>query len=270
MQDTLLKTARTELRHRALRFFAEHPNETARGVLTGANLVMIRNFGLIVSHRDASGKEPLVDTAFTLSPLGERALALWDADFPRDTPDTGPGVHLEIKAGAGGAEPCDWASILARMYVLWAEKKGFRIEKLAETAGKDVGVLSVSYAIHGQGIEAALEAESGVHRMVRFSPHDPAMRRHTSFALVRVLPICGGEIVHDSQSAERASACEAGWDHQVRSYVLHPHQMVKDLRSGFETEDVAAVLDGGLDAIMFAAKGSGPTHIDGADDGPAP
>ena len=270
MQDTRLKSVRSELRHQALRFFAEHPNETARGVLTGANLAMVRYFGLIVAHQHASRKEPLIDTAFTLSPLGERALALWDADFPRDTPDTAPGVHLEIKAGAGGAEPCDWASILARMYVLWAEKKGFRIEKLAETAGNDVGVHFVSYAIHGAGIEAALEVESGVHRMVRFSPHDPGMRRHTSFAQVKVFPISGVGISQDRPSAEPASGLGAGWDHQVRSYVLHPHQMVKDLRSGFETEDVAAVLDGDLDAILIAATGTVPKHIGGADDGPAP
>ena len=232
-------------------------------------------------------------------------------------------TFLEINAGAGGTESCDWASMLARMYVRWAEKKGYTVEMMSESAGEEAGIRSVAYKITGHNAYGWLKSESGVHRLVRISPYDSSARRHTSFSSVWVYPVvddnieidiqpndiridtyrssgAGGQHVNTTDSAvrithlptgivttssqksqhqnrevamnalksrlyelelrKRTEAIEAahdakgdaGWGNQIRSYVLHPYQMVKDLRTGFETSDSQGVLDGALDGFMGA------------------
>jgi peptide chain release factor 2 len=235
----------------------------------------------------------------------------------------GNDTFLEINAGAGGTESCDWASILSRMYVRWAEKKGYKVELQSETAGDEAGIRSVAYKISGHNAYGWLKSESGVHRLVRISPFDSAARRHTSFSSVWVYPVvddnididipdrdiridtyrssgAGGQHVNTTDSAVRIThlptnivvtssmksqhqnreICmnalrsrlyqleldkrnaainaahenkgDAGWGNQIRSYVLQPYQMVKDLRTGHETSDTSGVLDGDLDKFMAA------------------
>ncbi|MFD1912941.1 peptide chain release factor 2 [Halodurantibacterium flavum] len=235
----------------------------------------------------------------------------------------GNDTFLEINAGAGGTESCDWASMLARMYVRWAEKKGYKVELQSETAGEEAGIRSAAYKISGPNAYGWLKSESGVHRLVRISPYDSAARRHTSFSSVWVYPVvdenieieippneirvdtyrssgAGGQHVNTTDSAvrithiptgivvtsseksqhqNRANAMaalksrlyelelrkrtekiqeqhenkgDAGWGNQIRSYVLQPYQMVKDLRTGVETSDTQGVLDGDLDRFMAA------------------
>ncbi|MGA1635615.1 MAG: peptide chain release factor 2, partial [Gemmobacter sp.] len=235
----------------------------------------------------------------------------------------GNDTFLEINAGAGGTESCDWAAMLARMYVRWAEAHGFDVELVSQTAGEEAGYRSVAYRINGRNAYGWLKSESGVHRLVRISPYDSAARRHTSFSSVWVYPVvddnieivipdneiridtyrssgAGGQHVNTTDSAvrithlptgivvtsseksqhqNRANAMaalrsrlyelelrrrteaitaqheakgDAGWGNQIRSYVLQPYQMVKDLRTGVETSDSQGVLDGDLDAFMAA------------------
>jgi peptide chain release factor 2 len=236
----------------------------------------------------------------------------------------GADTFLEINAGAGGTESCDWAAMLARMYVRWAEARGFRVDLIAESAGEEAGIKSATYQIKGERAHGWLKSESGVHRLVRISPFDSQARRHTSFSSVWVYPVvddtieieipqneiridtyrssgAGGQHVNTTDSAvrithiptgivvtsseksqhqNRANAMaalksrlydlemkkrtqaiqdahdakgEIGWGNQIRSYVLQPYQMVKDLRTGVETSDSQGVLDGDLDRFMAAA-----------------
>jgi peptide chain release factor 2 len=235
----------------------------------------------------------------------------------------GNDTFLEINAGAGGTESCDWASMLARMYVRWAEKKGYAVELQSESPGEEAGIKSAAYKISGPNAYGWLKSESGVHRLVRISPYDSAARRHTSFSSVWVYPVvddnieidipdkdiridtyrssgAGGQHVNTTDSAVRIthlptnivvtssmksqhqnretamnalrarlyqleldkrnaainaqheSKGDAGWGNQIRSYVLQPYQMVKDLRTGVETSDTQGVLDGDLDRFMAA------------------
>ncbi|AKS46268.1 bacterial peptide chain release factor 2 (bRF-2) [Octadecabacter temperatus] len=232
-------------------------------------------------------------------------------------------TFLEINSGAGGTEACDWAAMLARMYVRWAERKGYKVELQSESAGEEVGIKSASYKISGHNAYGWLKSESGVHRLVRISPFDSAAKRHTSFTSVKVYPVvddnieievnpadirvdtyrssgAGGQHVNTTDSAVRIThaptgivttsseksqhqnrdiamkalksrlyqmeldkrsalvnevhenAGDAGWGNQIRSYVLQPYQMVKDLRTAHETSDTKGVLDGDLDAFMGA------------------
>ncbi len=236
----------------------------------------------------------------------------------------GNDCFIEINSGAGGTESCDWASMLARMYMRWAEKHGYKVETTSYNAGEEAGIKSVTYQIKGLNAYGWLKSESGVHRLVRISPFDSAARRHTSFSSVWVYPViddtididinpsdlrvdtyrssgAGGQHVNKTDSAVRmthlptgivvtASAksqhqnratCmaalksrlyeiemrkrtasiqdahdakgDAGWGNQIRSYVLQPYQMVKDLRTNVETSDSQGVLDGDLDKFMAAA-----------------
>ncbi|MEN8832430.1 MAG: peptide chain release factor 2 [Pacificibacter sp.] len=240
-------------------------------------------------------------------------------DGEADSNDT----FLEINSGAGGTESCDWASMLARMYVRWAEKKGYKVELQSESAGEEAGIKSAAYKISGHNAYGWLKSESGVHRLVRISPFDSAAKRHTSFTSVKVYPVvddnieievnpadiridtyrssgAGGQHVNTTDSAVRIThaptgivvtsseksqhqnrdiamkalksrlyqieldkrsamvnevhenAGDAGWGNQIRSYVLQPYQMVKDLRTNFETSDTKGVLDGDLDGLMAA------------------
>jgi peptide chain release factor 2 len=236
--------------------------------------------------------------------------------------------YLEIHAGQGGTEAQDWAEMLARMYMRWAEKKGYRCEYLEESAGEGAGLKSVTFRISGLNSYGWLKTESGVHRLVRISPFDSNARRHTSFSSVWVYPVvdetinievnekdcridtyrasgAGGQHVNKTDSAVRithmptnivvqcqnersqhqnrakawemlkarlyelelekreaklsaqeAAKTEIGWGHQIRSYVLQPYQLVKDLRTEVETSDTQGVLDGDLDKFMAASLAS--------------
>lgn len=232
-------------------------------------------------------------------------------------------TFLEVKSGAGGTESCDWASMLARMYTRWAEKKGYTVELQSETAGEEAGIKSAAYKISGHNAYGWLKSESGVHRLVRISPFDSAAKRHTSFSSITVYPVvddnieievnpsdiridtyrssgAGGQHVNTTDSAVRMTHMptgivvtsseksqhqnrdiamkalksrlyqmelerrnqavtdahenkgDAGWSNQIRSYVLQPYQMVKDLRTNTETSDTQGVLDGNLDQFMAA------------------
>ncbi len=240
-------------------------------------------------------------------------------DGEADANDT----FLEINSGAGGTESCDWAQMLARMYVRWAEKKGYKVELQAESPGEEAGIKSATYKIAGHNAYGWMKSESGVHRLVRISPFDSAAKRHTSFTSVKVFPVvddnieievnpsdiridtyrssgAGGQHVNTTDSAVRIThhptgivvtsseksqhqnrdiamkalksrlyqmeldkrsalvnevhenAGDAGWGNQIRSYVLQPYQMVKDLRTNYETSDTKGVLDGDLDGLMGA------------------
>tara|TARA_B110000240_G_scaffold26155_1_gene26917 strand:+ start:771 stop:1901 length:1131 start_codon:yes stop_codon:yes gene_type:complete len=256
-------------------------------------------------------------------------------DGEADSNDT----FLEINSGAGGTESCDWALMLARMYIRWAEKKGYKVELQSETAGEEVGIKSASYKVIGHNAYGWLKSESGVHRLVRISPFDAAAKRHTSFSSVWVYPVvdddidievqskdiridtyrssgAGGQHVNTTDSAvrithiptgivvtsseksqhqnreiamkalksrlyqmelDRRNAAvneahenkgDAGWGNQIRSYVLHPYQMVKDLRTSYETSDTKGVLDGDLDSLMaatLAMKASGKSRAETKD-----
>jgi len=246
----------------------------------------------------------------------------------------GNDCYLEIHAGAGGTEAQDWAEMLLRMYVRWAEKHDYKVEWLEESAGDVAGLKSATVRVSGVDAYGWLKTESGVHRLVRISPFDSAARRHTSFASAWVYPVidekieveildkelridtyrssgAGGQHVNKTDSAVRithlpsgivvqcqsersqhqnrahayamlrarlyeaelqkreaatdamnATKTDIGWGHQIRSYVLQPYQMVKDLRTGVETGNPAAVLDGDLDRFLAAALAQ---RIEGAD-----
>ena len=278
--------------------------------------------GLIEMGEEEGDTEIIDDAEETVKALAVTAAqkeieALLDGEV--DANDT----FLEVNAGAGGTESCDWASMLARMYVRWAESKGYSVERMAESQGEEAGIKSVTYQIKGHNAYGWLKSESGVHRLVRISPFDSNAKRHTSFSAVWVYPViddnieidinpsdirvdtfrssgAGGQHVNTTDSAvrithiptnivvtsseksqhqnrancmaalksrlyememrERNAAVteahenkgDAGWGNQIRSYVLQPYQMVKDLRTGHETSDTSGVLDGDLDGFMSA------------------
>ncbi len=231
---------------------------------------------------------------------------------------------LRLNAGAGGTESCDWASMLYRMYLRWAEKKGYSVEVLDYLDGDEAGIKSVTVQVNGENAYGYLKSEHGVHRLVRISPFNAAGKRQTSFVSCDVMPDieadldieindddlridtyhssgAGGQHVNKTSSAVRIThiptgivvACqeersqfqnkdkamqmlrtklymlkkqyhaeklsdirgevkEIGWGSQIRSYVLQPYTMVKDHRTGAETSNAAAVLDGDLDQFISA------------------
>lgn len=236
----------------------------------------------------------------------------------------GKECFLEIHAGAGGTESHDWAQMLLRMYMRWAEKHKFKVEFIDQITGEEAGIKSVTLKIQGRNAYGYCKSENGVHRLVRLSPFNAAGKRQTSFASVFSFPAltddinieinekdlridtyrssgAGGQHVNTTDSAVRIthlptsivtqcqndrsqhknkaeamsmlkaklyevelrnrqdkidslnkSKTEIGWGHQIRSYVLHPYRMVKDLRTDCETSDTDAVLDGELDEFMLA------------------
>lgn len=231
---------------------------------------------------------------------------------------------VAIHAGAGGTESQDWAQMLMRMYLRWAEKHGYQSEILDLSPGDEAGIKSATVEVKGDYAYGYLRSEHGVHRLVRLSPFDADHARHTSFVLVEVLPEAeqdidikinpqelrietfrssgpGGQHMQKTSSAVRithiptglVATCqsqrsqhqnkesairvlyarllelerakkeeakaklkgkriEAGWGNQIRSYVLHPYKMVKDLRTGYETSNTTSVLDGELDEFITA------------------
>ena len=233
--------------------------------------------------------------------------------------------YIEVNAGAGGTESQDWASMLRRMYVRYANAHDMKVEEIDEHAGETAGIKSATMLIKGENAYGWLKSESGVHRLVRISPYDSNARRHTSFASVWVYPVIddtiqvdiqekdvrtdtyrasgsGGQHINKTDSAVRLthaptgivvavqaersqhknrakawdmlrariyemelkkreaaaqaeadSKTEIGWGRQIRSYVLQPYQMVKDLRTGVQTSDTQGVLDGDLDEFLAAS-----------------
>lgn len=231
---------------------------------------------------------------------------------------------IAIHAGAGGTDSQDWTEMLERMYLRWAERRKFDIEILDFTPGEEAGIKSITIAINGEYAYGYLRSEKGVHRLVRLSPFDTAHKRHTSFALVEVLPKitndtdviiepgdinidvfkssgAGGQNVQKNSTAVRITHLPTGlvvtcqnersqtqnrevamqvlrsrllqiqqtkqeaeiavlkgdytkaeWGSQIRSYVLHPYQLVKDHRTNHERGNAQIVLDGDLDAFMEA------------------
>ncbi|MCW9042340.1 MAG: peptide chain release factor 2 [Pseudopelagicola sp.] len=292
--------------------------ETVNGIETDLS----DNLELIELGEMEGDTEVVADAEAAIKALAEKAAekeleALLNGEA--DSNDT----FLEINAGAGGTESCDWASMLARMYVRWAEKKGYKVELQSQTPGEEAGIKSAAYKISGHNAYGWLKSESGVHRLVRISPYDSAAKRHTSFSSVWVYPVvddnieievnpadiridtyrssgAGGQHVNTTDSAVRITheptgivvtsseksqhqnrdiamkalksrlyqleldkrnaaineaheaKGDAGWGNQIRSYVLQPYQMVKDLRTNHETSDTKGVLDGDLDGFMAA------------------
>jgi peptide chain release factor 2 len=234
-------------------------------------------------------------------------------------------AYVEIHAGAGGTESQDWAQMLERMYMRWAEGRGYKVELIGEHYGEEAGIKSATILVKGHNAYGWLTTESGVHRLVRISPFDSNARRHTSFASAWIYPAidesieididekdvridtyrasgAGGQHVNTTDSAVRithmptgivvqcqnersqhknratawamlrarlyeaelkrreeealataSTKSEIGWGHQIRSYVLQPYQLVKDLRTGVESTNPSAVLDGDIDAFIEAA-----------------
>ncbi len=241
-------------------------------------------------------------------------------------------AYLQVNAGAGGTEAQDWAEMILRMYMRWADSRGFKYETLERSEGEEAGIKSSTLKVTGHQAYGWLKTETGVHRLVRISPYDSSARRHTSFASVSVSPViddsidivledkdlkvdtyrsqgAGGQHVNTTDSAVRithiptgiVAACQSGrsqhqnraqalemlkariyeaelqrraddqakehgektdigWGHQIRSYVLHPYQMVKDLRTAEETTQAQNVLDGNLDPFLEASL----AHLSGS------
>ncbi|NNK66386.1 MAG: PCRF domain-containing protein, partial [Rhodobacteraceae bacterium] len=151
------------------------------------------NVELIEMGEAEDDTEVVSEAEAALKALAERAAkaeleALLSGEA--DSNDT----FLEINAGAGGTESCDWANMLARMYVRWAEKKGYKVELQSESAGDEAGIKSATYKVSGHNAYGWLKSESGVHRLVRISPFDSAAKRHTSFTSVKVYPVVDDNI----------------------------------------------------------------------------
>ncbi len=187
----------------------------------------------------------------------------------------GNDAFVEINSGAGGTESNDWAGMLLRMYTRWANAHGMEVEFLEETAGEQAGIKSATLQVKGPNAYGWLKTEGGVHRLVRISPFDSAVRlthiptgiavacqagrsqhqnREEAWKMLRAR-------LYEMELQKREAAAQAledqktdiGWGHQIRSYVLQPYQMVKDLRTEVETSDTQGVLDGDLDAFRAAS-----------------
>jgi peptide chain release factor 2 len=279
----------------------------------------------LMEMAEAEGDEAMVEEGVTaLATLADRterdkvaALLAGEADA-NDT-------YIEVNAGAGGTESNDWAEMLGRMYMRWAERHKMKVETIDYHAGEQAGIKSVTYLLKGENAYGYAKTESGVHRLVRISPFGSGDKRQTSFASVWVYPVvdenidieiveselridtfrasgAGGQHINTTDSAVRithlptnivvqcqnqrsqhknkaeamnqlrarlyeaelqkreaeasanaASKTDIGWGHQIRSYVMQPYQMVKDLRTGVVSSSPSDVLDGDLDRFMAAA-----------------
>jgi peptide chain release factor 2 len=298
--------------------------ETAINTIKHLRATVDDNVGLIELAEAESDEAMIADAEKALAIARDAAAKARLETLLSGEADTN-NAYVEINAGAGGTEAQDWAETLARMYVRWAERRGFKVSWLEESAGEEAGIKSCAFKVDGPNAYGWLKTESGVHRLVRISPFDSNARRHTSFASVWVYPEvdedidieildkdlrvdtyrasgAGGQHVNKTDSAVRithiptgiavavqqersqhqnrakamqmlkarlyevelqkreaerlaaeASKTDIGWGHQIRSYVLQPYQMVKDLRTNVERSDPQKVLDGDLDEFMAAS-----------------
>lgn len=298
--------------------------ETSIGAVRALESGLAENVELIAMGEEEGDKDVVAEA--------EAAIREMQAEVDRRQIETllsgeadGNDTYVEVHSGAGGTESQDWASMLLRMYMRWAERSKMKVELLEEHAGEEAGIKSATLLLKGHNAYGWMKTESGVHRLVRISPYDSQARRHTSFASVWVYPVvddsidiqinesdcridtyrasgAGGQHVNTTDSAvrithiptgivvacqqersqhknratawnmlkarlyeaelkkreeaanaEAASKTEIGWGHQIRSYVLQPYQMVKDLRTGVESTSPQDVLDGKIDDFMEAA-----------------
>ena len=279
------------------------------------------DLGELLDLLDENQAESLKELQHEMERLGHDVESLEFQRLLADPLDSRNAI-LSINAGAGGTESCDWASMLFRMYMRWADAHGFGVEQVDLLPGEEAGIKSVTVMMQGAYAYGYLKAEVGVHRLVRISPFDANKRRHTSFASVDIIPEvddlpeievkdadiridtyraggAGGQHVNKTSSAVRithlatniVAQCqnersqfqnkqvamkilkarlyeklrrekdeelktkygekkEIAWGSQIRSYVFHPYTMVKDHRTGVETSNGQAVMDGGLDAFI--------------------
>jgi peptide chain release factor 2 len=290
----------------------------------------------LIEMAEAEGDTALVDEA-------EKNLAALKSEVTKRGLESllsgeldGNDAYLQVNSGAGGTEAADWAGMIFRMYMRWADQHGYKISLMDKQDADVAGIKSAILEIRGDNAYGWLKSETGVHRLVRISPFDSNARRHTSFCSVSVTPVvdddidikvedkdlrvdtyrsggAGGQHVNKTDSAVRFThlptgivvACQSersqhqnramamkllkaklyererqmrdaekqqredaktdiAWGHQIRSYVLHPYQMVKDLRTGHQTSDSQGVLDGDLDPFLQASLAS---KLAGDDDG---
>lgn len=284
---------------------------------------------------EAEGDTALVDEAQATLKQAQLRAAQAELEALLSGEADGNDAYIEFNSGAGGTESQDWTEMLLRMYLRWAQARGFKADLLEEQGGDTAGIKSATVLVTGDNAYGWLKTEAGVHRLVRISPYDSNARRHTSFASVWVYPKidnsieieildkdvrtdtyrasgAGGQHVNKTDSAVRLThmptgivvACQAersqhknraaawdmlrarlyeaelqkreaaaqqladskteiGWGRQIRSYVLQPYQMVKDLRTGVETSDTQGVLNGDLDQFMAASLAA---RVSGASD----
>lgn len=298
------------------------------GTVRRIESVLADNVGMIELAEEEGDEAVIGEAEQALAKLREQTDKLQLQSLLSGEAD-GNDAFLEVHAGSGGTEAQDWAQMLLRMYVRWAEQHGYKVSLLEQSDGEEAGVKSATVKIEGDNAYGWLKTENGVHRLVRISPFDANARRHTSFASVSVAPVVddsidieidekdlridtyraggkGGQHVNKTDSAVRithiptgiVAACQSersqhqnkdhamnmlkakmyemevqrreaekaaahgeksdiGWGHQIRSYVLHPYQMVKDLRTGHEDTQAQSVLDGNLDGFLEASLAHG-------------
>lgn len=303
--------------------------------------VLADHIGLIEMGEAEKDSDIITESEAALTALAEKVARMEIETLLSGEADAND-CFVEVHSGAGGTESQDWAAMILRMYLRWAEKKGYKTEIIDQMPGEEAGIKSATVKISGHNGYGWLKTESGVHRLVRISPFDSQSRRHTSFASVWCYPVideaisidiseadvridtyrasgAGGQHVNTTDSAVRIthkptgivvqcqnqrsqhknratawtmlrarlyeqelqkreeeshaaaeSKTEIGWGHQIRSYVLQPYQMVKDLRTGVEIGDPQSVLDGALDTFMEAAlaqrvSGAGSADVEDLD-----